>query len=68
MKNILRSALLAGSIALLCACGAKGSLFMPEEAPPAELPEPADAEPEVDAGSEVEAEPEEAATPPDDAG
>lgn len=44
MKNILRNALLSGSIALLCACGAKGSLFMPEEAPPIELPEPADAE------------------------
>ena len=62
MKNFLRSAFVAGSIALLCACGAKGSLFMPEEAPPVELPEPADAEPDA------EAEPEEAPAPPDDAG
>lgn len=62
MKNILRTALVSASIALLCACGAKGPLFMPEQAPPVELPEPADAEPEV------EDEPEEAPTPPDDAG
>lgn len=75
MKNILRAAFVSGFIALLCACGAKGPLFMPEEAPPVELPEPADAEPEVDEQPEPEAEPEEreeepeeAATPSDDAG
>ena len=70
MKNILRSAFVAGFIALLCACGAKGPLFMPEQAPPLELPEPVDADADADADAEPEVEeaPEEAATPPDDAG
>ncbi len=65
MKNILRPAILAGSIALLSACGAKGPLFMPEEAPPIEIDATVESADEQDGDV---AEPEEASTPPDDAG
>lgn len=38
MKTYLRTTLLAVAIASLCACGAKGPLFMPEEDAPLEIP------------------------------
>jgi predicted small lipoprotein YifL len=38
MKTYLRTAVLAVAIATLCACGAKGPLFMPEEDAPLEMP------------------------------
>ncbi len=38
MKTYLRTTLLAVAIASLCACGAKGPLFMPEEDAPLEMP------------------------------
>lgn len=44
MKTYLRTAVLAVAIATLCACGAKGPLFMPEEDAPLEM---APDEPEV---------------------
>ncbi len=49
MKTYLRAALFAVAIATLCACGAKGPLFMPEEnAPAMEMPlEPVEAVPPV---------------------
>lgn len=43
MKTYLRAALIAVAIATLCACGAKGPLFMPEPAPPLDMA-PAEAE------------------------
>lgn len=38
MKTYLRTAVLSVAIATLCACGAKGPLFMPEEDAPLEMP------------------------------
>ena len=68
MKTYLRTAVLAIAIATLCACGAKGPLFMPEEAaPPLEMaPEPVEepAPAEADAVDAEEAEEEVAPTTP----
>jgi len=53
MKTYLRTAVLAIAIATLCACGAKGPLFMPEEDAPMEMP-PDEAEAGLP-GAEVDA-------------
>lgn len=74
MKIILRSALIVATATLLCACGAKGPLFMPEEAAPVEMlddseasmdadADPADADADTDPDSDVD-EPAEGAADP----
>ena len=69
MKTYLRSAVLAVAISALCACGAKGPLFMPEENAPMDMaPDEADVDADADDVDEaVEAE-EADPTPPDDGG
>ena len=69
MKTTLRNFVFAALLVTLCGCGAKGPLFLPEEAAPVELPaESGEAAPaESDAVEPNPADSDEADAPPTDA-